>query len=324
MKIRTDHLIEQAAALYPFDASTLRLIHSTIYSPNDIYSFIKDNKEYILRIATHDEDHTFKTTGEMEWLAFLHKRGISVSMPLPMSDGQLVSLLVSKNKYHDVCAFEKAHGTHCDKNNPNTWNTDIVEDWGYTMGCMHRETKEFRNSDDCFRRGIFDGRDGLNDSLVLVPMIREFAHGLVSQLLALPRNKDTFGLIHSDFHLNNFFALNNKVHVFDFDDSWYGYFALDIGIVLHHALIWSVPDAIEMRQEDAERTVLHFMKGYKKANKLDEQALKSILLFMWFRQLCNFGWILKPDNQMPEEQHNLLNGYTIEGCRITDDIFTRE
>jgi len=124
-KNRTNRIIPQAAALYPFDAETIRLINSDKYSPNDIYSFKKNGKEYILRIATHSEDNLFKTTGEMEWLAFLHSRGIPVSLPLLMKDGRLVASINQDDKYHAVCAFEKAEGEHCEKDDPNTWNPRV-------------------------------------------------------------------------------------------------------------------------------------------------------------------------------------------------------
>ena len=143
MHTRTHHLITQAAALYPFDTGTLRLIRSSMQSPNDIYSFVKDGKEYILRIASHANDFSSETLCEMEWLAFLHSRGVPVSMPLPMRDGRLVALLVSGEVYHAVCAFEKAQGSHIDKNDPNSWNPETISDWGYTMGRMHHETKDF-------------------------------------------------------------------------------------------------------------------------------------------------------------------------------------
>ena len=117
MQTRTHHLISQVAALYLFDVDTLRLIRSSKYSPNDIYSFAKNNKKYILRIATHDKENLFKTIGEMEWLKFLNGRDIPVSMPLPMESGQLVTSFVSNQnkKFHAVCAFEKAKGRHCEK-----------------------------------------------------------------------------------------------------------------------------------------------------------------------------------------------------------------
>ena len=321
MQTRTSHLIAQAAELYPFDANTIRLISSTKYSPNDIYSFIKDGNEYILRIATHKEDYTFKTIAEMEWLAFLHARGIPVSMPLPMKNGQLVVSIVSGDKFHAVCSFEKSEGEHCDKNDPLTWNNHVIEDWGFVMGSMHRETKDFRVSDHHYARQIFDGgdidgSDVLDVSWAKVPAIHKFAKELISKLLALPRNCDTFGLIHNDLHQNNFLVKDNKVYVFDFDDSIYGYFALDIGIALYHAL----HNAVGNIQSDAERIIFQFMKGYTRANKLDEQALKSILSFMQYRQLCNFGWCY-PDNVTKDEEYNILNGFSAQDCKINEDIF---
>jgi Ser/Thr protein kinase RdoA (MazF antagonist) len=319
MQTRTNHLISQADALYPFDINTIRLIRSSKYSPNDIYAFTKNKKEYILRIATHEKDNSFKTIGEMEWLAFLHGRGVPVSMPLPMKDERLVASFTSNNKFHAVCAFEKAEGKHCEKDDPNTWNPQVINDWGFVMGSIHRETKEFQISDSRFTRGVFDGgdidgSDVLEKAFAKIPAIQKFADNLISQLLSLPQTKDTYGLIHNDFHQNNFFVNDNKVYVFDFDDSIFGYFALDIGIALHHALHNATG------KPDAERIILQFMQGYKRANKLDEQALKSILSFIKYRQLNDFAWFY-PDHVTENEKENILNGLTTNGFSIDEDIF---
>jgi Ser/Thr protein kinase RdoA (MazF antagonist) len=325
-KTRTNHLISQAAELYSFDATTIRLINSDKYSPNDIYSFKKNGAEYILRIATHNKNHVFETTAEMEWLDFLHKRNIPVSLPLPMNDGNLVASLKSGEKFHAVCAFEKAKGNHCDRDDPNTWNNAVITDWGYVLGSMHRETKDFRVSDEKYTRPIFDGgdidgSDALEISWAKVPDIYEYAKNLVAKLLSLPKTRDTFGLIHNDLHQNNFFVKNNKVHAFDFDDSIYGYFALDIGVALHHAL----HNAVGNLQSDAERIIAQFMLGYKRANKLDAQSLKSILLFMHYRQLCNFAWnyldVVSEDKVMEDEKYNILHGFSLRECRLSEDIF---
>ena len=106
----------------------------------------------------------------------------------------------------------------------------------------------------------------------------------------------------------------NKVYAFDFDDSIYGYFSLDLGIALHHALHNAADKA------DAERIILQFMKGYKRANTLDGQALRSILPFMKYRQLCNFAWNY-PDNVAEDEQDNILKGFVMRGCKLSEDIF---
>lgn len=321
MQTRTNHLLSEAAELYPFDEKTIRLINSDKYSPNDIYFFKKDDENYILRIATHDEDHVFKTYAEMEWLDFLHKRGVPVSLPLPMKDGRLVATVICNDKFHAVCAFEKADGRHCDRDEPNAWNDHVIEDWGFVLGSMHRETKDFKFSDERFVRRVFDGGD-IDGSDVLdiawakVPAIYKYSKELIAKLLSLPRTKDTWGLIHNDLHQNNFLVKNNKVHAFDFDDSIYGYFALDIGVALHHAL----HNAKGNLQSDAERIIAQFMRGYKRANKLDEESLRSILYFMRYRQLCNFGWCY-PDNITEDEEYNILNGFSLRDCKINEEIF---
>lgn len=243
MQSRTHHLLPQAAALYPFEESTVRLIRSSRYSPNDVYSFSRNGRAFILRIATHDEDHASLTAAEMDWLSHLHREGVPVSMPLPMRDGQLVVSIPHGSKHHAVCAFEKAEGAPCDREDPASWNMAVCRDWGYTLGRMHRATKSYKPSSSRLMRPLFDGSDALNESLRGVPVIHALSTALVQSLLSLPRNRDTYGLIHNDFHQTNFFVNNGRVHVFDFDDSLYGYFALDIGVSVYFALRWGLPDA---------------------------------------------------------------------------------
>lgn len=65
---------------------------------------------------------------------------------------------------------------------------------------------------------------------------------LINEMMALPKDKDSYGLIHNDMHQWNFLLDGDKINVFDFDDSLHGWFALDIGIALYHALWWGRKD----------------------------------------------------------------------------------
>ncbi len=322
MQSRTHHLLEKAAELYPFDAHTLRLIRSSVFSPNDVYAFARGDREYILRIATHDDDHTALTCAEMDWLSHLHREGVPVSMPLPMRDGRLVAALRHGDKHHAVCAFEKAEGAMPSRDDPALWNMDICRDWGYTLGRIHRATKTYRPSDPKCTRPVFDGAEALHPALKELPAIDALAHDLVKSLLALPQTPDTYGLIHNDFHHTNFFVNRGRVHVFDFDDSMYGHFALDVGVSLYFALRWGLPDNAAQRQAQAERTVATFLEGYSAANSLDQEARASIPAFMRYRQLCDFGWVYDPVSRpMLDEQHNLLHEIAVPGVRLTAEMF---
>ena len=121
----------------------------------------------------------------------MYGRGIPVSMPLPMLNGRLVESIALDNKYHTVCAFEKAEGEHCEKDNPNTWNRHVIEDWGYVLGGIHRETKDFQVSDPRFMHIEFDGRDidgtdVLEKTFAKIPPIEKYANTLIHRHCITP------------------------------------------------------------------------------------------------------------------------------------------
>jgi len=322
MQTRTNHLLSKAAALYPFDESTLLLIRSSIFSPNDVYAFSQDGKEYILRIATHEEDHTDLTAAEMDWLSHLHREGVPVSLPLSMRDGRLVDSLRHGATHHAVCAFEKANGVPWNRDDPAVWNMAVCRDWGFTLGRLHRAAKSYCPANPLQTRPVFDGGEALHDSLWQAPAIRRIAETLVEALLSLPRNRDTYGLIHNDFHHTNFFVDNGRVRVFDFDDSLYGYFAHDVGVSLYFALRFGLPDAEEKRQDAAEQILACFLEGYFTANTLDVNARKFIIDFMRYRQISDFAWEFDPvEKPLTEEQERLLEGGVVPGVRLTEKLF---
>lgn len=322
MQTRTHHLLERAAALYGFPAQSVQLIRSSPFSPNDVYRMEKDGAAYILRIARHDKEHVGQTLAEMEWLAFLKGHDVPVSMPLRAADGSLAASIHQEDRYYTLCAFEMAPGDHCDKGAPSTVDGRIFAEWGRVMGRMHRVTKRYRPQRHGPLRPAFDGEEGLNPSLRAFPAIDALARALVESLLSLPRDRETYGLIHNDFHQGNFFVHEDRVHVFDFDDSMYGYFAQDIGIALYHAIGWATAGQESWCQSVAERIVRSFMAGYAAENSLSGEARAAIPSFMRYRQLCDFGWAVDPlENPMPAEQHNLLHGITHEGCRLEAALF---
>ena len=143
------------------------------------------------------------------------------------------------------------------------------------MGGMHRETKDFQVSDPRFMRGVFDGgdidgTDVLEKTFAQIPAIEKFANSLISRLLALPRTNDTWGLIHNDLHQNNFLVKANKVYAFDFDDSIYGYFALDIGIATLFSLRRAMRElmtATNLAKGNLLQNTMAINKKYSVANR---------------------------------------------------------
>lgn len=94
----------------------------------------------------------------------------------------------------------------------------------------------------------------------------------------LPRSKESYGLIHYDFHPYNFLIDQGKITVFDFDDSLYGWFALDIGIAATHAVWWgSDYKAWGSKHEFAKHFLNEFLEGYIKQNSMGKNGSRGSL-----------------------------------------------
>ncbi|WP_029192607.1 hypothetical protein [Paenibacillus harenae] len=93
--------------------------------------------------------------------------------------------------------------------------------------------------------------------------------------------------------MNNFYIDNGDITVFDFDDSIYGWFALDIAIAATHANWWGSPaNDRKIKNEFSKRFLNDFLTGYIKHNDLDKHWLQQIPMFMDYRNICSFFWWL--------------------------------
>ena len=317
----SDSLLAFASDNYDFDKSTLNFISD---STNQIYFFKKDEKGYILRFSNRPYDKINETKAEMEWLYYLTEKDITVGLPLKANNGELVVSTQDNNKHYIVTAFETLTGEFWDKNNPTKWNDTTFYKWGKLMGDIHHLTKDFKPSNDNITRGTFDGRFALDDKVKNCPTVNAIVEDVISQMMALPKDKDSYGLIHNDMHQWNFLVDGDKINVFDFDDSLYGWFALDIGIALYHALWWG-------RKNDAgddftNSIIINFLKGYLSANNISDYWLEKIPLFMKFRQICKFSWFYDPnsaDEHQKERIFNIENDILFTGCELNASLFKR-
>jgi Ser/Thr protein kinase RdoA (MazF antagonist) len=316
-----DRLLAYAAECYDFDASTLRFISD---STNQIYLFVKDGKDFILRFSPRPVECIPQTNAEMDWLYFLANRDVNVSLPLSTASGDLVTSMTVDGRHYILSAFARAGGVFWNKNDPDRWNERIFFNWGRVMGDIHACSKDFypRNATD--KRPEFKGDDALADSIKAMPPVDRVARSIRSEMLSLPRSRDSYGLIHYDLHPYNFLLDGERINVFDFDDSLYGFFALDIGIALYHALWWGLPETAQDRNAFIPVIIENFLKGYLQGNHLSDFWLSKIPLFMRFRQICAFSWFFDP-NHMDDEQrakiNNIENGVLFADCTIDDTLF---
>jgi len=136
---------------------------------------------------------------------------------------------------------------------------------------------------------------------------------LCGKIAILPRDRDSYGLIHCDMHPWNFHIDGDKIIVFDFNDNIYAWFALDIGIGLFHGLDWSRKD--DSGNDFTNAIVENFMKGYLSANHLSSFWISKVPMFMKYRQICFLGAI-GDDNQKKEWMYNIENDILFDGLDL--------
>jgi len=259
-----------------------------------------------------------QTKAEMDWLYYLASHGMGVSLPLPAENGALVLSTEDHGKPHVISAFEALPGQNWDRNNPDLWNADVFYAWGKAMGDMHRLTKDYSPAEGSDARGSFTGRDTVRNTFESCPSVGKILEELQSEIMALPKDRDSYGLIHYDLHPWNFLIDGGRINVFDFDDSLYGWFALDIGVALYHGLWWG-------RKNDAghdftEEILRQFLRGYLSANPLSDFWISKIPMFMRYRQICKFSWFYDPahaDAHQEERMRNIENGMLFDNLRLS-------
>ncbi|MCL2058771.1 MAG: phosphotransferase [Oscillospiraceae bacterium] len=309
----SDILLSFAAENYGFDKSTLRFISG---STNQIYSFQINGKGYILRFSERPAEQMRQTKAEMDWLYYLAKNDINVSLPLAAGNNQLVISTEADGKTYIISAFETLAGRFWDKNDPALWSAEIFHNWGKVMGDIHRLTKAYSPAGENDVRGAFTGYEALHiENIKHCATVYKITEDLLTEIMALPKDADSYGLIHYDLHPWNFIIDGKHINVFDFDDSLYGWFALDIGIALYHGLWWGRNN--DAGQDFTNEIVDNFMNGYLSANRLADFWFDKIPLFMKFRQICKFSWFYNPsdiDEHQRERIKNIENGILFTGC----------
>lgn len=324
----SQELLVRAAESFGFEAETLVFISN---SCNEVYRFSKNNQPYILRLSERPPAYADKIKAEVDWVYYLAQNGVHTSLPIQQSDQQLIAFYREGERCFIATAFHMASGRFFDKNNPQLWGPAIFGKWGETMGKMHLLTKSYNPADVGVKRDSWEPWNIINPYLQQgrYRILLEKLKSLENMIASLPKDAQSYGLIHNDFHPYNFHIDNDDITVFDFDDSIYGWYALDIAIAATHAVWWGSPsDDRKSKNEFAKHFLDEFLAGYFKQNHLDAYWIGQIPMFMDYRNICSYFWWLNSwdgdDSRLSEIQQaaitqaiNLIQeGKRFDGCDI--------
>jgi Ser/Thr protein kinase RdoA (MazF antagonist) len=246
-----------------------------------IYEFQRADQRCILRISHSLRRSENLIRGEVDWINYLHRGGASVSravlaengsLVVPVDDGQGAQFLAT--------AFMKAKGKPPGKDD---LGPDFYRRYGRLVGKMHALTKSYLPADLAWKRFAWDGQ-ALNEIRALPEgdslVVEKYAE-VREHLDALPRSRESYGLIHQDAHLGNLFVdQRGEITLFDFDDCAYSWFMNDIAIVLFYIALGQEEQAAFTRD-----FMTHFMAGYRLENELGQDWLQEIPYFLKLREI---------------------------------------
>jgi Ser/Thr protein kinase RdoA (MazF antagonist) len=280
--IFNDEILMKAAEFYDMDDESLKKIGGF---ENYVYGYSLKGKEYILRI-THSSHRTVgMMNAELHWVNYLSHMGADVSQPIASKGGLLVEKIPSgPDDYFLTSAFEKAPGNHVrqqDKTNA------LYEEWGRCIGKLHQLTKTYEPDKTYpLRPSWYEDPIFYKAKEYLLTedyFIADKLFQLTESIKKLPKDQDSYGLIHTDVHSGNFFIDNGKITIFDFDDSSYQYFISDIAIALFYTML-NIEDVKE-RTAHSYNFLKQFLKGYRKENTLADFWLDTLPDFLKLREL---------------------------------------
>lgn len=254
---------------------------------NDTYLVQTPAEKYILRVYRAEWRTLSDILYEIEIVIHLGQKGVPVSLPIALKDGDFVCTLQAPEGPRHLVLFTYAPGAPLNRH-------DATDSYyhGSALAGIHNATDGFSNS---HIRGNLDLDYLIDQSLQAIqPLhtcssadweyLRELTERLRLQIQHLATQDLDWGVCHGDCHmLNDHISEDHTITFFDFDCCASGWRAYDLAIVR-----WSKG----FYQMDPDDTLWNaFLKGYLEQRTLTRTDLTSIPMFVALREIWHTALI---------------------------------
>lgn len=271
---------------------------------SDIYLIETETCFYILKVSHHHWRSQSDIQFELEFLDFLHHKGIPVANPLKTNTGKLLVTINAVEGDRYAALFPFAPGA-VPQGDLNTTQSEIL---GQTLSQIHLAASEFRS--ETLRQNL-DLEYLLNDSWEIIsPYLRHCQQDSSYVETAIARIKQQLTCLESisplwtvcwgDPHSGNVhFTPENEVTLFDFDQCGYGWRVFDLAKFLQVSL----SAGINRKVRDA------FLAGYQKVQQLTPQEISSLQALTQMAHI--WAWAIS------------INAAAIHNWSRLDDFYTK-
>jgi len=321
-------VLDTATELFGTRKDALKVYASYEGAANLVYEYEIDGTPFILRISYTPERSLEQIQAELHFVNYLGENGVRVSRPVRSQNGNLVETVEAAGISFKVVSFVKGKGMRV-PDNGYRYRTDApieeyFQNWGQALGQMHLLTKRYQPIDERRKRPEWSELHKTRLAIEKqVPerlyVIRQRIQSILDELKTLPKDRDSYGLIHGDFNDGNFTVdyTNGDLTVFDFDDSCYFWFVYELASAWEGGIGRIMFRGLDERKSFMKHYMEQILEGYSRENSISAEWLARLPFFIKLIQVEEFLHYVQYIDEPNDEIQAGLN-YKIK-C-IEDDI----
>ena len=261
-----------------------------------------DGNTYALRIHRKGYHDLEELNSEHVWTSSLSNAGLLVPEAVVTRSGEAytsVSILNS-SEYRYVGLVKWIEGTILNDLISGLEEedvSDVYESLGKVVAKFHKATIAWEKPKD-FKRHSFDtdgflgskpfwGRfwEAQNATTREREKLSLIRNNITESLSKLPKDINSFGMIHADLHSQNVLIQGKSLSVIDFDDSGFGWYGFDLAVA-----IW---DRLDFTATGCQFDIAYksLIRGYLEERPNAKDIIETIPTFLLMRTLMIIRWI---------------------------------
>jgi len=261
-----------------------------------------DGNTYALRVHRKGYHDLEELNSEHVWTSSLSNAGLLVPEAVVTRSGEAYTSVsfLNSSEYRYVGLVKWIEGTILndlilDLEEKDV--SDVYESLGKVVAKFHKATIAWEKPKD-FKRHSFDtdgflgskpfwGRfwEAQNATTREREKLSLIRNNITESLSKLPKDINSFGMIHADLHSQNVLIQGKSLSVIDFDDSGFGWYGFDLAVAIWDRL-------------DFTATGCHFdiaykslIRGYLEERPNAKDIIETIPAFLLMRTLMIIRWI---------------------------------
>lgn len=264
-------------------------------------------QELVIRLTPNKRRSSEQIHAELEWLLFLNSKRLPVTHPLISNQKKYFHSIMLADQLMHIVVFEKFNGDIISHQNRNLWQPSLFKKFGLLMGQLHSEAKRYIPKEtprpQWFEDPIFQDfskyKGIIDDPIIFI------AQEHLEKVAKFSKDTETYGLIHDDFKLDNFLYKNDKLFLFDFDQSRYHWYINDFSNFIFYLFAHPMIRIPQAKKEDIEAFIGNFYNGYQQFKIFNLEEIKMIPDLMKLREILIY-LLVKPISkkiQWPKDQY---------------------